>query len=261
MTSRISDAILIEVLERASDEERLAISQAVRPSAVAAFNPDELHRLMALAAGHRVFNAIRGVGVSYGELLSDSADALGLQEAPSYFSRTKLGWTMSELDNMKSAVADGVPEHVRVEMVDSFVDLVERLLLTKLLSVAYDRATPEQRRAIDAGVKEFSKTTGDKRLAGLPTAAALLAVGNLGGFATYTLASTVLSALSFGSLGFGAYTFASSALSVLLGPVGWLALGLAAAAKLGGPRKSEVVRVAATAALTSQRIREQRRRR
>jgi hypothetical protein len=82
----------------------------------------------------------------------------------------------------------------------------------------------------------------------------LLALGNAGGFATYTLMSTVLSTVSLGTLSFGAYTFASSALSVVLGPIGWVGLGLYGIHKLGAPDKAQVVRLAATCAVISQRL-------
>ena len=50
-------------------------------------------------------------------------------------------------------------------------------------------------------------------------------MGKLGGFATNTLMSTVMSAVSMGTLGFGAYTAASSILSVVMGPVGIVGSG------------------------------------
>ncbi len=76
----------------------------------------------------------------------------------------------------------------------------------------------------------------------------------MGGFATYTLMSTILSAASFGTLSFGAYTLASSALSLVLGPVGWVVLGALAVKKLGSPDKAKVIRLAATCALISERL-------
>ena len=260
MTTRISDAILREVLERASAEEMLALTQVVKCDAATPLKPDALQDVLGRLAGHSVFNALRGKGVSYAEILADAAETLEVRDAPRLFAPTKLGYSVSALENMRSTRVVGVADSQRVAAVENFVDQLERKLISRLLAVTYERATPEQRRRIDTEVQAFLRTNEDKGLKGLSTGAALLAIGNLGGFATYTLASTVLSALSFGTLGFGAYTFASSALSVLLGPVGWLALGLAAVVKLGGPRKGSVVRIACTAALTSQRLREERRR-
>lgn len=123
------------------------------------------------------------------------------------------------------------------------------------------RATPAQRPAVDAKIAELSKTPEGKNISGMSTTAALLVVGNLGGFATYNLMSTVLSALSMGTLGFGAYTVASSLLSVVLGPVGWLSLAAYEIFKLGSADEAKTVRLEATCAMTAQRIREKRTRR
>ena len=109
---------------------------------------------------------------------------------------------------------------------------------------------------VDRQIAELARTDEGKGLAGLSTSAALLVVGNLGGFATFTLMSSVLSVLSLGTLGFGAYTAASSLLSMVLGPVGWTILGLYGVVKLGGPSDGQVVRLAAGCALVSQRLRE-----
>jgi len=56
-----------------------------------------------------------------------------------------------------------------------------------------------------------------------------LVVANVGGFTTYVLASSLLSGVSSTlglGLGFGAFTGMSSALSVIIGPAGWAALGV-----------------------------------
>jgi hypothetical protein len=104
---------------------------------------------------------------------------------------------------------------------------------------------------VETDLERLAKANG---LSNVGKGAALLALGNLGGFATYTVMSTVLSAVSLGTLSFGTYALASSVLSVLLGPVGWLALGAYAAQKLGSPDEVRVVRLAATCSLISERL-------
>lgn len=251
MSTRVSEAILQDVLRRASDEERLALTQAIQPQATRPLEANALEHALGRAAGHGVINALRGKGVSYAELLSDAVDTLEIKDAPRYFRAGELGISVASMDSDR---AQAIAEQVRIGSVKDFVDQLERKLLSKLMTVAYERATPAQRKAIDAQLRLTLASSKGTGLKGLSTGAALLAIGNLGGFATYTVASSVLSALSLGTLGFGAYTFASSAISVLLGPAGWLALGLAAVVKLGGPDKAQVVRLAATCALTAQRI-------
>lgn len=81
-----------------------------------------------------------------------------------------------------------------------------------------------------------------------------MVAGNLGGFATYTLVSSVLSTLSLGTLGFGAYTAASSAVSVILGPVGWVALGTAGVYALGKPELKKTIPLVAMIGMVRQRV-------
>ncbi len=57
-----------------------------------------------------------------------------------------------------------------------------------------------------------------------------------------------------GTLGFGAYTTATSALSVFLGPVGWIGLGAAAVYSYGKPKYKKLIPVVATIALIRQRL-------
>ena len=72
--------------------------------------------------------------------------------------------------------------------------------------------TPDQKKIFDTRVQEVANQFGVSSTKGLAGGAGLLVLGNLGGFAAYTLMTSVLSTLSFGALGFGAYTAASSLL-------------------------------------------------
>jgi uncharacterized protein YaaW (UPF0174 family) len=66
--------------------------------------------------------------------------------------------------------------------------------------------------------------------------------------------SSVLSTISLGTLGFGAYTAASSALSLVLGPVGWIALGAAGIYAFGKPELGKTIPLVATVAMIRQRL-------
>ena len=83
--------------------------------------------------------------------------------------------------------------------------------------------------------------------------AGLMALANLGGFATYTFLTSMMSGLSFGTLGFGAYTAATSLLSVVIGPVGWAGLGIWTIFTLGKPDMSKLVLLVATIGAIRQR--------
>ena len=76
--------------------------------------------------------------------------------------------------------------------------------------------------------------------------AGLMVLANLGGFATYTFLTSMMSTLSLGTLGFGAYTAATSFLSVVIGPVGWAGLGLWTIFTLGKPDMNKLILLVAT---------------
>jgi uncharacterized protein YaaW (UPF0174 family) len=258
----ISSAMLVEILTRAEPEERNALYKVLHDGSPKAPEPRELQEEVCAAAGNSVANFIRsGRGISYAELLFDAAGHLKVEGVKSVYSAHHRSLCLDELDRLNCDKAEQVNPDERMSMVDKYVDDIERKILSKVMVVAYERATPAQRASVDAKLAELAKTPEGKNISGLSTTAALLVVGNLGGFATYTFMSTVLSALSLGSLGFGAYTLASSLLSVVLGPVGWLSLAAYGIFKLGSADEAKMVRLAATCAMTAQRIREKRTRR
>jgi hypothetical protein len=71
-----------------------------------------------------------------------------------------------------------------------------------------------------------------------------LAAAQLSGFGVYMAGSTLLgtlnSALGLG-LGFGAFTGLSQVIAVVIGPIGWVALGLYTIKKLGGPNYKKLL--------------------
>ena len=222
----------------------------------------ELGAEVCAAAGHSVGNFLRGGhGISYAKLLHDATGHLKVEGVTSMYSALHGTLCLAEFDRISSDKTKGVDPGVRLKVVSDYVDELERKLLAKLMAVAYEQATPEQRARIDAALADLAKSSGGGRLSGLSTPAALLVIGNLGGFATYTLMSTVLGALSFGTLGFGAYTFASSLLSFALGPAGVISLAAYGLFKLGSADAAKTVRLAATCAMASQRLRERKGRR
>lgn len=86
--------------------------------------------------------------------------------------------------------------------------------------------------------------SGASSLKDIATIPALLAAGNLGGFGVYIAASTSLAAVGSAigiTFPFVAYTTLSRAISIALGPVGWIAAGLYAINKLAGPNDKKLV--------------------
>jgi len=238
-------------------EERHALTQVLHQGSAKTIEPAALREQICAFAGNSVGNFFRGgAGISYAELLYDAAGHLKVKGRKSPYSRLHGELCFVELDSLSPDMAKTLNPDVRADLVAGYLDDLERKILSQLMVVAYEKATPQQRAAVEAKLAGLAQTPEGKNLKGLSTSAALLVVGNLGGFATYTLMSTVLSAVSLGTLGFGAYTMASSLLSVALGPAGWLTLAAYGILKLGSADASKVVRLAATCAMTSLRVRE-----
>src|SRR5579883_154784 len=111
---------------------------------------------------------------------------------------------------------------------------LERKLLEKLWSDTLAGLSPEKRREMERSV--------GAEIAGF----AGLAAAQASGFGVYMLGSTLLGALNSAlglGLSFGAFTTLSSAISVIIGPFGWAALGLYTIGKLGGPNYKKLLPV------------------
>lgn len=122
---------------------------------------------------------------------------------------------------------------------------VERAIVQKLWNDAVARMTPEQRAEFHAAMEKLAAQYGKdlgKEVSGL----AALGVAQLSGFGVYMAGSTLLGALNSAlglGLGFGAFTGLSSLISVIIGPLGWVTLGLITLVKLGAPNYKKVLPV------------------
>jgi uncharacterized protein YaaW (UPF0174 family) len=269
----ISNEGLVQLLHAATIDERLALTKLLNPSAAVPENPEILQRQISLTGGHGVANFFRGGGTGYIDIVDDVVDALKVEGVPGYYSVFKGGIRVCELDQL--TWLSQAPESVKqrsdkglrtqiytqadvpmlTQMGHEYCALAEGKIVLKILEDAYKKMNPSEKAEFDAQVSKiaahFDQDGGAGKLVG---AAGLMVIGNLGGFATYMLMSSLLSTISFGMLGFGAYTAASSALSVMLGPLGWLALGGTAAYSLGKAELRKTIPFVATTAMIRQRL-------
>lgn len=251
----LSNGVLLDLMEMASDEERLTLTKILDPSATKPLNGASLQQKICAAGGHGVANWVRGQGTGYIDILDDVINGLKVQDVPTYrgdkvFSGLSL-WQIDEVDSIRINKRD---REACLKLGVAHVETAENKVLIDLLESAYKNMSSEQRTAFDARVREVANQFGSTGGRGLAGGAGLMVLGNLGGFATYTLMSTVLSTISFGALGFGAYTAASSLLSLVLGPAGWVAMGGAAIHAIGKPELKATIPLVANVAMIRQRL-------
>ncbi len=235
---------LCQLLTVATSDERLAITRIVNPKAAIPLEATPLGEAICSAGGHSFGNWSRGMGIGYLELVSDTAEDLKVTPLPMY--EEKVRWDAPRFAGTAPADAD-----VRVK---KWVEDLEQKVLIKALQVSYEGMNPQQRAAFDAHLNSVAQRFGGKWNGRLAGTAGIMAVGSMGGFATYTLLTTAMHAVTFGALSFGAYTAAASLLHLVLGPVGWTALGGLAILKLGAPKTAELVPIVCNVAIVRQRL-------
>lgn len=122
---------------------------------------------------------------------------------------------------------------------------VEQAVVSQVWNKALNGITEEQREKVRASIAELASRHG-KQAVGELSGFAALGAAQLSGFGIYMAGSTLLGAINGAlglGLGFGAFTGLSSLISVVIGPVGWAALGLFTVAKLGGPNYKKIIPV------------------
>lgn len=251
----LSNGVLLDLMERATSGERLALTTILDQSASTPLSGAMLQQKICAAGGHGVANWLRGQGTGYIDMLDDVIDSLKVEGVPAYRGNKVFnGMSLWQIDEVESIRINKCDLQGCLKLGISYVEMAENKILIKLLETAYKNMSPEQRAAFDARVREVASQFGSTGGRGLAGGAGLMVLGNLGGFATYTLMSTVLSTISFGALGFGAYTAASSLLSFVLGPAGWIAMGGAAVHAMGKPKLETTIPIVVNVAMIRQRL-------
>lgn len=171
----------------------------------------------------------------------------------------KGSWSFGTTKSYAEIVRDLASKMDIVCGLDCDIACVESSIVAKVWNDAVKQMTPEQVAALRSELEQFAskygKTIG-KEFAGF----AALSAAQLSGFGVYLLGSTILGAIN-GALGLGltfsVFTGLSSLISVVIGPVGWVGLGLATVVKLGAPNYKKilpaVILIAASRQLISER--------
>jgi uncharacterized protein YaaW (UPF0174 family) len=125
---------------------------------------------------------------------------------------------------------------------------VEVKIVKKVSQDTWKKLSPEERAKFQAEIEKLAAQHGKSALGpGLGFAA--LATAQLSGFGVYALAASL-----FGGLGlsFGFFTGLSTLISVAIGPLGWIGMGLVAIRKLGAPNHKKLLPVVVLIAIERQ---------
>jgi uncharacterized protein YaaW (UPF0174 family) len=165
--------------------------------------------------------------------------------------RSTGSWTFGETKTYDGVVR-GLAEKMKVKIAGGVgIREVESELIKHLWRETEKNLSPAQREELHRKVEEEARKHGKSMGAAWATGG-VLAAAQLSGFGIYLLGSTVLGALN-GALGlglsFGAFTGLSSAISVVIGPVGWFAVGVWAISKLTAPSYKKILPIAILVAI------------
>lgn len=119
----------------------------------------------------------------------------------------------------------------------------ESALVQAAFSKLMEKMPKDKRNRLEEELQELAGRLTGGGNAGLVLTSSGLVAANLGGFATYTMATSIVggvASLAGVTLPFAFYTGVSSTLSVLIGPVGWTALTAWYAHRLASPAQKTV---------------------
>jgi uncharacterized protein YaaW (UPF0174 family) len=120
-----------------------------------------------------------------------------------------------------------------------------------------DTMDEKDRKLLEHEISKYAEKHLGKKNLDIALSSGGLIAANLGGFATYTMASTLLSGVgsSIGvTLPFAAYTTLSSTLSMIMGPLGISALGLWGLYKITSPNTKVTILVVLSLAAIRERL-------
>lgn len=241
----ISNAMLRELIEKATYEEKLSLTKILDKHQTKPFSPKKLQEEICWEGGHGFVNAYRGQGTGYLDIVDEVADELKIKNIPSYSSEVKY---YDEIESLKYT------EDEAKNLGIGYAEKVEEKIILKVLEITYKEMSEQDKLSFDAQVNKIAKEFDSNITEKLTGTAGLMVLGNLGGFATYTFLTTAMSTITMGTLGFGAYTAATTLLSIVLGPVGWTSLGAAVILALGKPDYQKLIPIVATIGAIRQRI-------
>ncbi len=205
-------------------------------------NLSELRTLLDKASPHDRTNLQRIIGGGFGDSPEHLCDHTQFLRA---------GFTGQFLDNRsyKQLVTD-VADHIQIDWLAllrgrqwdalSAAEIEDSIVVTIVYKVIRELPTGDRRRLAE----ELGKEAQDPNLAGELLAGGAIVAAQLSGFQIYLLATTTVGAMSAAlgiTLPFTIYTAMTSGISVVIGPIGWVAVGVAVLLHLSQPNWSKLI--------------------
>lgn len=241
----ISNDVLIELLEQATEDERLSLTKILNEYQKKPYAPKKIQEELSNAGGNSFMNLYRGEGTGYIDIVDDVLGKLELTGFPSYLLEIR---HYDEKDALECNESEARKKGIE------YVEKAEEKIILKLLEQAYENMSDQEKASFDDQMNHVATMFDYDSTKNLSGVAGLMVLGNMGGFATYTFLTTAMSTLTMGTLGFGAYTAATSLLSIVLGPIGWAGLGIFAAYSIGGENYKKTIPCVAIIGAIRQRI-------
>jgi hypothetical protein len=94
----ISNEGLVQLLNRATADERLALTRTLAPIATVAWSPEALKTELSTVGGHGIANFFRGGGTGYIDIVDDIVDELKISGVPGYYGLFSDGILVHHLD-------------------------------------------------------------------------------------------------------------------------------------------------------------------
>lgn len=183
--------------------------------------------------------------MSFVQILGGATGTEGIMEGLQRAATSSLGYRLGSRPSYHDIVTR-IASRMNISASGLTTEQIERRIVALLWNTVWEKMTPEQRSAFDEKLREECRDHKKATIAaGATITGATLLAAQVSGFGVYLLASSTLAAITSGlglTLPFAAYTAMSTVISTIIGPVGWLGLGLLCLYKLTGPDNAKTTR-------------------
>ena len=142
MSKFLSTFTLIQLLENATNDERLALTKILDDSEKTAFNPVKLQNEISSVGRHSFVSFFRGEGTGYLDILDDVADELKIRDRKSYNNVVKyydeVYYIIREKDDtLNSTTTRLYTKNEALKHAETYSDAIENKIILELFKLTY----------------------------------------------------------------------------------------------------------------------------